>query len=278
MPLVACAQMTSTEDVRQNLAALEELVARAAGYGARLVASPENTPFLGDPLRKIAAAEPADGPVARRLAAIAAAHRTWLLVGSMAEAHDGTHAWNSSLLFDDQGVLRALYRKLHLFDIDLPGGPRFVESANTVAGDRAVVVDTPVGRLGMSVCYDLRFGELYRRLVDAGATILAVPSAFTVPTGRDHWHVLLRARAIEAQSWVLAPAQEGVHGNNRVSYGHSLIVDPWGTVVAECADGMGLAIAEIDPDRVARLRAAMPVARHRREDIGPAVVASGHQA
>jgi len=264
MALVACVQMRSTASVDDNLSQVESGVARAAACGAMLVATPENTTLLSTPAEKVARAEPIDGPTHRRLGEIAARHGVWLLVGSVAERCDATRGYNTSLVFDSGGQLVAHYRKLHLFDIDLPDGTRHAESAHVAPGSGVVVVDTPVGRLGLSICYDLRFPELYRRLVDAGAEIISVPSAFTMTTGRDHWHVLLRARAIETQCFVLAPAQEGSHGHGRQSYGHSLVVDPWGTVLAECADGPGLALAEIDVARVAAIRASMPVGRHRR--------------
>ena len=266
MPLVACVQLRSGPDVAANLARVEALVARAARYGATLVATPENTTLLAAPDRKVALAEPLDGPTHRALGDIARAHGVWLLVGSVAEAcaDDPARCHNTSVVFDAAGTLVAAYRKLHLFDIDLADGTRFRESAHIAPGADVVVVDTPVGRLGLSVCYDLRFPELYRRLVDAGAELISVPSAFTLTTGRDHWHPLVRARAIECQAWVLAPAQEGPHGGGRHSYGHSLVVDPWGTVVADCPDGEGLALAEVDLARVAEVRRAMPVAAHRR--------------
>jgi predicted amidohydrolase len=265
MPLVACVQLRSGPDVATNLARVEALVARAAGYGAVLVATPENTTLLTTPAAKVAAAEPLDGPTHTALAAIARRHRVWLLAGSVAERceTDPTRCHNTSVLFDDAGNLAAAYRKVHLFDIALPDGPSFEESVHIAPGDRPVVVDTPVGRLGMSVCYDLRFPEHYAALVEAGAEILSVPSAFTVPTGAAHWHTLLRARAIETQCFVLAPAQEGAHGGGRTSYGHTLAVDPWGVVLAECAEGEGLALAEVDRDRVHALRRAMPIATHR---------------
>ncbi|MGH9464749.1 MAG: nitrilase-related carbon-nitrogen hydrolase, partial [Thermoanaerobaculia bacterium] len=160
----------------------------------------------------------------------------------------------------------AVYRKIHLFDVDLPGSVRFAESETVVPGDDVIVVATPLARLGLSICYDLRFAELYRRLADGGAQVLLVPSAFTLATGKDHWHALLRARAIENQCWLIAPAQTGRHddGGLRESYGHALIADPWGAVVAQASDGPGLALAEIDLERVERVRAALPVARHRR--------------
>lgn len=266
--LAACVQLRSTEDVEANLRALEPLVARAARAGAALVATPENTPLLGTPAAKLASAEPAGGPMEQRLAALAAQYGVHLLVGSLGERVPGETArcYNTSLLYGPDGAELARYRKLHLFDIDVPGGPRFMESAHIAPGDGVVVAETVLGRIGLSICYDLRFPELYRALVDRGAEILMVPSAFTDATGKAHWHVLNRARAIECQAWLLAPAQEGRHDRHgdRQSYGHSLIVDPWGVVVAECGEGPGIALAEIDPGRVAAVRAAMPVAGHRR--------------
>lgn len=264
--LAACIQLRSTEHVSANLARLSALVERAAAHGAALVTTPENTPYLGPPAGKLATAEPLDGPVAARLADLARRHRIHLLVGSVGERLDDRRCYNTALLYGPEGDLVATYRKLHLFDIDLPDGPRFQESAHIAPGAEVVVADTPLGRLGLSICYDLRFPELYRALVDRGAELFAVPSAFTLQTGRDHWHPLLRARAIESQCWVLAPAQEGRHDERgaRWSYGHSLIVDPWGTVVAECGDGEGLCLAEVDLDRVRRVRAALPVSAHRR--------------
>jgi predicted amidohydrolase len=162
------------------------------------------------------------------------------------------------------GEVRAVYRKVHLFDVDLPDGTLLRESETVEPGGETVVTDACFGTLGLSVCYDLRFPELYRRLVDAGAIALAIPSAFTLTTGKDHWHVLLRARAIESQAWVLAAAQYGHHLGNRRSYGHALIADPWGTVVAECSDGEGFASAWLDVGQVARVRRALPSLTHRR--------------
>jgi predicted amidohydrolase len=186
------------------------------------------------------------------------------LVGSVAERFDATHCYNTSLLFSPEGDLLAYYRKIHLFDIDIPGGPRFQESATIRPGAEVVVVPTALGQLGLSICYDLRFPLLTQRLVEKGAEILMVPSAFTLQTGKDHWHPLLRARAIESQCYLMAPAQEGPHdsGGLRHSYGHSLIIDPWGTVLAECGEGPGLCLAEIDLERVRKIRRAIPVRQH----------------
>lgn len=267
--LVACIQLNGSSDVERNLRVTESLVRQAAAAGANLVCTPEATTYLGPHDRKMSLAEPVDGPTHRRLGDLAAELGICLLVGSVAERHpSGTTAWNTSLVFDGTGALIATYRKLHLFDVDLSeqGGVRFLESDTTAQGEDVVVVDTPVGCLGLSICFDLRFPEMYRALVDAGATILAVPSAFTLMTGKDHWHTLLRARAIETQCWVLAPAQWGAHDDRglRRSYGHACIVDPWGTVVAECGDGEGFCIAAMDPDRVVAVRRQIPMGTSRR--------------
>lgn len=263
MPLrVACVQLRSTADLGANLEQVGRQVERAASLGARFVATPENSTFLGPAAEKLKIAEPLDGPTHRALGSMARASQVWLLIGSVAETGPEGRYYNTSLLFDDQGELRASYRKIHLFDVDIPGGPSFRESASVEPGDTPVVVDSPIGQIGMSVCFDLRFPTLYRHLVQRGATVLTVPSAFTVPTGKEHWHLLLRARAVEAQAFVLAPAQVGHHDDDgiRESYGHSLIVDPWGTVLADA--GLypdGIAMADLDLDQVGRVRASMPL-------------------
>jgi predicted amidohydrolase len=258
--------MRSGADLPHNLDRLEALAERAAGTGAALIATPENSTFLGTAAQKVAIAEPVDGRTHQRLSKLARLLRVHLLIGSVAERCDETRCYNTSLLYGPNGALLARYRKIHLFDIDIPGGPAFRESAHIAPGDEVVAVPTPLGIIGLSICYDLRFPELYRKLVDKGAEVLMVPSAFTLHTGKDHWHALLRARAIECQAWVLAPAQEGRHDDAglRHSYGHALIADPWGTVVGECGDGEGFALAEIDLERVRRIRRAMPVDQHRR--------------
>ncbi len=268
MFVAACVQLRGSSDVERNLGRTEELVRRAAAAGASLVATPENTTFLGPHHRKVALAEAVDGPTHRRLADLAAELGIHLLVGSVAETAVGETArcHNTSLLFAPDGALVASYRKLHLFDVDVTDGVRFTESDTIAPGQEVVVAETPLGRLGLSICYDLRFPELYRALVDRGAELIAVPSAFTLMTGKDHWHALVRARAIETQTWVLAPGQWGAHDDEglRHSYGHSLIVDPWGTVVAQCGDGEGICLAEIDLGRVERVRRSIPVGEHRR--------------
>ncbi len=271
--LVAAVQMTSRDDLEANLATAERLVRRAVARGASLVGLPENVTFMGPEDAKLATAETfAFGPmtdgagrVARWAGALARETGAWLLLGGVAErAGDGARVHNAALVVSPAGEITAHYRKVHLFDVSLADGSEYRESRVVEPGSEVVVTDTPAGRLGLSVCYDVRFPELYRKLVDRGATILAVPAAFTVPTGRDHWHVLLRARAIESQCYVMAPAQWGSHGHGRVTYGHALICDPWGTVLAECADGEGIAVAEVDPARLASVRAQLPSLKHRR--------------
>lgn len=265
--LAAAVQLNSTADEEANWRAVRALVERAAGQGARLVATPENTNFLGPHEEKVRRAQPLDGEVVGRCRELAARLGIHLLLGSFNEASDEPgRCYNTSVLLDPRGKVVAAYRKLHLFDVDVSDQVRFTESATVKPGDDVVVAATGVAAIGLSICYDLRFPELYRRLRDGGAEVLAVPSAFTLTTGRDHWEPLLRARAIETQCYVVAPAQWGRHDDDglRESYGHALIVDPWGQVVAAASDGPGLALAEIDLDRVERVRRAMPVAAHRR--------------
>jgi deaminated glutathione amidase len=265
MFLAAVVQMTSTSDPQANWTQARHLVERAASYGAKLVATPENTNFLGPPAEKVRTAEPLDGPTCRRFAELAARLGIHLLLGSFNEQSDEpARCHNTSVLFGPDGSTLAAYRKIHLFDVDVSEAVRCRESECVAPGDRPVVVATALGRLGLSICYDLRFGNLYRRLADEGAEVLCVPAAFTLETGRAHWEPLLRARAIEAQCYVLAPAQYGRHDDPglRESYGQALIVDPWGHVIARASDGPGLALAEIELDRVARVRRAIPIRAH----------------
>ncbi|MFO0627485.1 MAG: carbon-nitrogen hydrolase family protein [Polyangiales bacterium] len=268
--IAAVVQMTSGPDVRENLARASALVRRAASRGARLIVLPENVAYFGDEAGKLAVAErfnpdelPA-GLIGLTACALARETRATLVWGGVPELTDAPSArtHNTAVVISPAGDIAARYRKVHLFDVDLPDGSVYRESTAVAPGREVVVTDTPAGVLGLSVCYDVRFPELYRALAKAGATILAVPAAFTVPTGRDHWHVLLRARAVETQCFVLAAAQWGTHPNGRQTYGHALIVDPWGTVLAECADGEGVALAELDPARVRSVRASLPCHAH----------------
>jgi predicted amidohydrolase len=266
MFLAAAVQLTSTSDETGNWESVRALVERAAAQGARLVVTPENTNYLGPHDEKVLRAEPLGGPTCRRFGELAQGLGIHLLLGSYNEASDEPgRCYNTSVLFGPAGEILATYRKIHLFDVDIPE-VRFAESATCKPGDTPEVVKTELGVLGLSICYDLRFPELYRRLADGGAEILAIPSAFTAATGKDHWEPLLRARAIENQCYVVAAAQHGKHddGGLRESWGHAMIVDPWGLPVATASDGPGLALAEIDLGRVARIRRSMPVSRHRR--------------
>jgi predicted amidohydrolase len=267
--LAAAVQLTSTSDEEANWQSAREWIERAAALGARLVGTPENTNYLGPHEEKVRRAEPLEGPTVGRFGELARRLGIHLLLGSFNERSDEPgRCHNTSVMFGPDGAILASYRKIHMFDVDVPGGVRFAESATCKAGEPVPVVVTapPLGRLGLSICYDLRFGELYRQLADLGADILTVPSAFTLATGKDHWAVLLRARAVENQCWVFAPAQHGHHddGGLRDSYGHAMIVDPWGLPVATASDGPGLALAEIDLERAARVRRAIPVRQHRR--------------
>ncbi|MEE2787249.1 MAG: carbon-nitrogen hydrolase family protein [Myxococcota bacterium] len=268
----ACVQLCSTTDIERNLRAAETLIRRAASMGARLIATPENTSLLGPQFHKVEQAEPIDGAIGQRFRQLADELGVYLLIGSLNEQRrhstgqvDMERCHNTSLLFGPDGHLLSTYRKVHLFDVDIPGGLTVKESDSIARGDSVVVADTELGRLGMSICYDLRFPEMYRAMVDQKVDMIAIPSAFTMTTGKDHWHALLRARAIETQCWVLAPAQWGVHdeAGKRHSYGHSMIIDPWGTVVAEKGDGEGICIAEIDLEYSAKVRQSIPVRDHR---------------
>jgi predicted amidohydrolase len=262
---VGVIQMTSTADVEANLRAVERLVGEAAEDGARLVVVPECFAYLGPEEGKRAVAEvlPEGGPILRRMADLARSKRIELVLGGFWERGSGEKVRNGCVHLGDDGAVRAIYRKIHLFDVDLPDGTRLEESATVEPGRELVVTETCFGVLGLSVCYDVRFPELYRGLVDRGAIAFAIPAAFTLTTGKDHWHVLLRARAIESQCYVLAAAQTGHHYGQRRSYGHALICDPWGTVLAECGEGEGFATAWLDPHVVARVRASLPSLRHR---------------
>ena len=265
----AVVQLTSRENVAQNLSRCRELCADAAARGAGLVCLPENFAYLGSEVGKFQVAEaigdgPA-GPILGVLQEIALRHRIWIVGGGMPErtaAPDKVH--NTCVVVDDGGRLVAAYRKIHLFDIDIPHGAQFRESDTVEPGRGPVVCETPWGRLGLSVCYDLRFPELYRSLGQQGARMIVVPAAFTLHTGKDHWQVLLRARAIENQVFVIAPAQFGRHNKKRTTYGHSLIVDPWGTVLCEMGDREGVALAELDSDHQDKTRREMPCLAHRR--------------
>jgi len=256
--------------VEANLDTCERLVRSAAGSGAVLVLLPEAYAFVGSHTAKQALLEPVtdetgQAPILDRFRSLAAELGVELILGGHHErSDDPERCYNTCVHLGTDGRTRACYRKIHLFDVELDDGTRLMESAHTLPGDRAVVTETALGTLGLTICYDLRFPALYQTLVDRGATAICVPSAFTASTGAAHWHALLRARAIENQCWILAPAQHGRHNARRASYGHSLVVDPWGAIVAELPEGTGVLLADIEPDRVSDARRQLPSLTHRR--------------
>ncbi len=269
--IAAVVQMTSGAELARNLARAGELIAHAAGLGAELVALPENFALMrgeSAPGPNPHAQDVPNGEVMRFLRGQATAHGIALAGGTFPERIAGDpRVFNTSVVIDRGGALLALYRKIHLFDVDLPGGrENYRESENVVPGAQPVTVDTPAGRLGLSVCYDLRFPELYRKLVSEGAEILSVPSAFTGPTGRAHWEILLRARAVENLSFVIAAAQTGIHDNDRETYGDSLVVDWWGRVLARQPRGTGVVTAALDREGQRAARRGFPALDHRRID------------
>jgi len=259
----AAVQMVSTPKVGENLAAAAKLIARAAEKGAKLVALPEYFCILGmSGTDKVAAREKdGAGPIQEFLSETARRHGVWLVGGSVPlECADPGKVRNSCLVYDSDGRRVARYDKIHLFGLEL-GAERFDEAKTIEAGTQPCAIESPFGRIALSVCYDVRFPELYRAL--APMDIILVPSAFTATTGRAHWETLLRARAIENLAWVLAPAQGGKHQNGRETHGHSMIIDPWGKVVAERAAGPGVVMADIDPQFQAKLRSSLPALEHR---------------
>lgn len=264
---VAAVQLNSTPNQEANLARTQALVEEAASRRAHLVALPEHFACLGSDADTNAAAQPLDGPLVSRFRELAAKLRIFLLMGSFPERTPGkARPYNTSLLLDPRGKILAHYRKLHLFDVNLAGAPAHRESEHTHPGEEVVVAALPgvPFTAGLAICYDLRFPELFRLQVDQGANLILLPAAFTATTGRDHWEVLLRARAIENLSYVVAPAQYGQHVPGRRSYGRSLIVDPWGTPLAQAPDGEGVILAQLDYERLQRLRRELPALRHRR--------------
>jgi predicted amidohydrolase len=266
MRLAVC-QMHSGADVEENLVSAESLIRAAADDGAELAALPEYLEFMGPASDRRAVAQPIPGSTADRLGAVAASCGIWVLAGGLLEA-DGGSVYDTSVLFHPTGEAVATYRKIHLFDVALPGQPSIRESASITAGDQLVTHRTEETRLGLSICYDLRFPELYRGLMAAGAEVLCVPAQFQHATGKDHWHTLLRARAIENQCFVVAPGQWGPYGDpaeGRRSFGHSLIFDPWGRILAEAPEeGTGVWSAELNLQALRSLRRSFPVLQHRR--------------
>jgi predicted amidohydrolase len=272
---IALYQARTGTDPARNAADLVQAVSEASAGGASMLFTPEMSGLL-DKDRERAAKylrSEADDPVLAAVRKAAAEQGIWVHLGSLAlsgERDDGRLV-NRGFLIDSEGAVRARYDKIHLFDVDLPTGESWRESAAYAPGHGPVVAETPAGRLGLSICYDMRFPDLYRTLTGAGATILSVPAAFTVPTGQAHWHILLRARAIEAGVFVVAAAQCGSHEDGRETYGHSLVVGPWGEVLLDMGEQLGLGFAEIDPAEVGQVRSRLPAIRHRRV-IGDAAI------
>jgi predicted amidohydrolase len=263
----AAVQLNSQADPETNLRVTRELVARAAERGAQLVLLPENFAYFGDERQKGAWAERLgdfSAPIQGALLAMARESGVTVVAGGLPElSADPARPFNTCVVISPAGKVTASYRKIHLFDVVTPDGVEYLESRSTSPGSELSVTQIGGARVGLSICYDLRFPELYRGLVQRGAEILVVPAAFTLSTGRDHWHVLLRARAIESLCWVVAAGQWGTRPGGRTSYGHSLIVDPWGTIVAECSEGIGYALAELDFELLAEIRRRFPCLDHR---------------
>ncbi|MBR8177691.1 carbon-nitrogen hydrolase family protein [Burkholderia ambifaria] len=260
---VAALQMVSTPDVARNLAEAGRLIAEAAGDGAQLVLLPEYFCFMGHrDTDKLALAEPyRDGPIQQFLAQAAQRHGVWLIGGTLPlKAPEPDRVLNTTLVFDPSGQEAARYDKIHLFNFE-KGDESFDEARTIRAGETVVTFDAPFGRVGLSVCYDLRFPELYRRMGDCA--LIVVPSAFTYTTGRAHWEMLLRARAVENQCYVLAAAQGGKHENGRRTWGHSMLIDPWGEIVAVRDEGASVVTGALDPQRIADVRQSLPAWRHR---------------
>jgi predicted amidohydrolase len=263
----ACVQLRSGEDVAENIRIASRLIREAAAGGAKFIATPENTTLMAADggAKLICSFDEAHDPAIPVFAALAKELRIWLLIGSLAIKVSESKTANRSFLFAPDGELRARYDKIHLFDVDLTGGERYAESDTVAGGSDAVNAQTEWGKFGMTICYDVRFAMLYRVLALQGAFAFTVPSAFTVPTGKAHWHVLLRARAIENGAFVIAPAQGGLHANGRKTYGHSLIVAPWGEVLAEAGTDPGVIFADIDPALSDQARDRLPSLRHGRD-------------
>ncbi|MBL8710424.1 MAG: carbon-nitrogen hydrolase family protein [Rhodospirillaceae bacterium] len=267
----ACVQMNSGRDVAPNIAAASDLIRAAHAQGAQLVVTPENTTII-EPDKKAALAKSpheAEHPGLAVFGDLARDLGIWLVIGSMPVRAEESRIANRQFVFDPTGAVVARYDKIHMFDVDLPTGESHRESAQVRPGREAVIAATPWGGLGLTICYDVRFAYLHRALAQAGATMLTGPAAFTVPTGEAHWHVLLRARAIETGCFMFAAAQTGTHAEGRATYGHSLIIDPWGQVLADAGWDVGVVTCEIDTGLAAKARHAVPALTHDRSFAKP---------
>jgi predicted amidohydrolase len=267
--IFSAVQMSSQDDVDANLSRVDVLVEQAAAQGASVVLLPENFAYMGKEEGRRKIAEPigdeARGPILTSVARAAKKSGVCVVAGGMPErGQDPDRPFNTCVVIAADGSVAAKYRKIHLFDVDIGDGQHYRESASTTAGDQPVWCTIGGLRVGLSVCYDLRFPELYRVYADVGADVLVVPAAFTAETGRHHWEVLVRARAIESQAYVVAAAQWGTHPHGRQTHGHSSIVDPWGEVVARRQEGEGIVVADVAPSQISMVRSKLPVLHHRR--------------
>ncbi len=263
---VALLQLNSGPEISDNMVIVENMIRQAAERGAKFILTPENTcHMVSSPEEKLRTSpDEAHHPVLPLFSDLAKELGVWLMAGSIAIKVAEDKVVNRSYLFDSSGKIAAFYDKIHLFDVDLPTGEKHRESQSVQPGNQAVTAETPWGTVGMSICYDLRFAYLYRALAHRGARILTVPSAFTVPTGQAHWEILLRARAIETGSFVLAAAQTGTHDGGRKTYGHSLIVGPWGEIIRDGGESVGITIADLNLSATDRVRSAIPALSHDR--------------
>lgn len=260
-PVAAIIQLTSTKDIDANFNTCALLIGEAKKTGATIAALPENFAFMPEHEgESLAIAESLEGPLLKRYISLAKQHHMWLSLGGFPEKSHLPHKFfNSHLIINPEGIICAVYRKINLFSLHTDDGPNHQESTTVLPGNQIVTCETPLGKLGLSICFDLRFANLYQSLAKLGAEVLLVPAAFTHYTGKAHWEVLLRARAIENQCYVIAAAQHGVHNPKRTTYGRSMIIDPWGTILAECSDGPSITTAPIDRAKVDQIRKSMPV-------------------
>ncbi len=262
--LVAACQMDSQNNKQANLRIAGEMIAENAAKGAEIIAFPETVNFMGKGYRH--QAEPVPGPTTDFFCEQAAKHKVWIVSGSFPEEQENGKPYNTLILADPEGNIRCRYRKLHMFDVEVENTPSYKESDHNTAGNEIVLVDTELGRLGFAICYDLRFGEMFRIMALQGAQVIFLPASFTMNTGKDHWETLLRARAIENGVYIVAPNQMGKK-TNMLAYGKSMIIDPWGDVIARASDKTGSILAEIDLDYLERVRRQIPSLENRRRDM-----------
>lgn len=262
--LVAACQMDSQDDKQENLRIAGEMIAENAAKGARIIAFPETMNFMGKGYRH--QAEPVPGPTTDFFCEEAKKHHVWIVSGSFPEVQENGKPYNTLTLVDPEGKIRCRYRKLHMFDVEVDNTPSYKESDHNTAGNEIVLADTELGRLGFAICYDLRFGEMFRIMALQGAQVIFLPASFTMNTGKDHWETLLRARAIENGVYIVAPDQMGKK-TNMLAYGKSMIIDPWGDVIARASDRTGSILAEIDLDYLEKVRQQIPSLENRRGDM-----------